>query len=226
MADPKGKEVALGAFGGAAGVALISALLKAKPGAAAPEDTKWDYLLQCQATLAALIGETNSNLVGIDSKLYGLATLNAKVDSIITSLNTIATQLGAEPVEALTPIYSYIDAPPVQIPVGNIPTELLQYYEKGAIFVLHMVSDSRFITYNIRYDRNATWKINIDDLVNNSIETPHELGAWIETATGGVFAVTVAAKDLEYREDYRLTATNNSAAVITVNKIFGVKKGY
>ncbi|GAJ00980.1 unnamed protein product, partial [marine sediment metagenome] len=59
-----------------------------------------------------------------------------------------------------------------------------------------------------------------------SIEEAHELGAWLEMATGDTFVITIAAKDIEYSEEFELMAKNDTTSLITISKGFGLRKVY
>ncbi|GAH91509.1 unnamed protein product [marine sediment metagenome] len=197
--------------------ALISRLLAAKPAEAAPPEEKWNYLLECQEAIIRLLGNID----------YGLGNIDSKLGTLISSVNALVEALGGEvpgPPELVPITYDFISLGAIPVPAGE-SKRLLGYTGRGSIQVLHLVSDSKNIIYNLRYDHNI-WEINVADLVDNSIEEAHELGAWLEMATGGTFVITIAAKDMEYSEEFELTARNDTAAVITISKTFGSRKIY
>ncbi|GAI90383.1 unnamed protein product, partial [marine sediment metagenome] len=156
-----GKTI-LTAAGTATVFALISRLLAAKPVEAAPVEEKWNYLLGCQEAIIRLLGNID----------YSLNTL-------ISSVNALVETLGGEvpgPPELVPITHDFISLGATPVPAGE-SKKLLGYTGRGSIQVLHLVSDSKYISYTFRYDRNV-WEINVADLVDNSIEEAHELGAW------------------------------------------------
>lgn len=158
--------------------------------------------------------------------LARLIEVSSKLTEQINVLNDIKALLGGGPTTfrfEVTPIEA------VTIP-GLTPKNLYlsESPHSGAIAAIELVSNSRYVEYELHID-DIVWTFNVSDMIDSSIEYPHFPGGWIAKATGATFVFMFssgATMDVKYKTNFSLVAKATSAADVTISRGELVRKVY
>ena len=207
------KAVAVGALTGGIVVGLAK-LLEAltKPVGAAPPGVQ----------VVKPDNETRQAIASIIALLADISVKLDKLDDTNSHLADIKAILSGEPIpsEAKYTFRFTTDALQNKLVAGNAELELYQTTapDKGAILRIKLVSDSADIRYDLYID-NQKWQFNVADMVDQSIDTPHSPGAWLDKATGTEFVFMFSGGEsmlVRYWDNFRLVARTTTATAVTI----------